>query len=447
MICKALSGNVPNSPDESQVEAEQAYTSWKNYLTSLFSEREGRGQSFLDKVETYLKPFFIQFFQDFFEVRWLEQSSNLTLSVNDRQNLQSSSFYQTHSEYIHTVFAQYVRDLESITGGRADLGNNGYRVLHHIVPRFDGGTDVMENRVGLHQYEHVLIHLFRYSWKSLSTDLNAFSSACLTNDQLLRRSSAEPTDAQLEARRKTTQDPNWQQTFGALGRANRGKPSITPSLKRAGSVAGQAFQWVNARARTNIFTWFLCTLPLGFKNTQSNEILWISPDPAPENHMVSKVAETLLTSPEHFQARGVQVLPERLSNLSQLFRGERMSMWNWSLDKIQVDGLLFSLQAEKLGLLRSFFADSVFLIFNSTAANFDPLKALLKTFYCSSTINSIGSEETFEKLFKVIQQFTTDYKTYLPKVVGNPTKASVLVELYKSCRTFDPNIGLNDVKP
>lgn len=419
LVCKSLANDAPNDND-----GERAYTSWKDHLIGMFSRRGDRGQSFLDKVETFLKPFFLQFF--------------LTLSPSDQQNLQNSSFYQTQAEHVHNLFAQYVRQLAASTQGRAELANTNYRVEHHIIPRFDGGTDELQNRVLLHQYEHGLIHLFHYSWKKLSTDLNAFSSACLTEDQLIQRSAVQPTATTLAARKKTTQKAIWQQTSGALGRARRGKSTTTPLLVNSGSVAGQAFQWVNARARTNIFTWFLCTLPLGFKNIQSNQVLWVPPDPNPENHTVSKVAETLLTSPEHIATGGVSVPQSRLSNLSQLFRGERSSMWNWSLDSMKVDDLIFSVQSGKLALLRSFFADSLYLVFNSNSTNFQSFKAQLKTFYCSSSSDNIGSVDMFEKLFQQIQQFATAYSTYLPKVVADQGKAAVFLELYKFCRvTFN----------
>lgn len=353
------------------------------------------------------------------------------MTNEQKEKFLNYDFYNQNSEKVHDLFVDYLRQLEEKTKGRSELNDTCYRVLHHIQPRFDGGLDDAPNRVLLHQYEHGLIHLFRYSWKKLSTDLNAFSSACLTDEQLERRQNLTPSEKTLQARERTTQNPEWQQTYGALGRQNRtGPPAVTPLLRRAGAIAGSKYQWQNARRRTDVFTWFLCTLTLGFKNSVNNIIVWVIPDSDPKKHTVVDIATFLFEHPVHIQTSAVDVPRDRRSNFSQLFRGTRQNMWNWSLYGIQLTHTELLFANLSLKHLRSFFADTFFNLFQGNVQNMDVLKANLKQHYFSQP-NMVLDDVVFENLFDLVQQFTEMYKSFFPELVTEWKTNSGLNDLFK----------------
>ena len=393
----------------------------------------------LAKVDSFLKPFFLEFYE--------------TLNENDQVLLLETQFYNKNPQTVHHMFVKQVQKVDEETGGLPELKNTVYRVLHHIQPRFDGGTDVLENRVLLHQYQHALIHLFRYAWKKLPRDFNAFSSACLTKDQLEKRSPSTPSEASLEARRKTVQNAEWQASAGARGRLNRtSPPAATPALRRSGSKAGKKYQWQNGRTRADVFVWFLCTLTLGFKNVVNQEVLWIPPDTDLKKHTVTDVCQALVSNPMHTETGGIGVIRTRLSNFSQLFRGERQIMWNWKLYGIQFlnTSFVFS-DTTTLETLRSFFADVFFDLLSSDSPNIQELKLKFKKYYLSSKVSyadtcvslrltkedNIGDDETFECLFEGILEFTQMYKAIFPEFEKNWVEDSPLVKLSKFCNNVN----------
>lgn len=429
-IIKSLLDDSTNSFLSPEQGKEQAYQVWKQHLLEVFSTRLNKRKLYIRKVEFFLKSFFLEFYEN------LPQTEQLLFL--------DLSFYNNNPKKVHDLFASYVQQLDQTTGGRPDLDNTRYRVLHHIQPRFEGGTDEIENRVLLHQHQHALIHLFRYSWKKISTDLNAFSSACLTNDQLKRRQSRVPTQSTIEARKKTTQNKEWQATFGAKGRMNRTKPpTVTALLRRSGSEAGNQYQWINARSRANIFSWFLCTLILGFQNIINTKVVYISPDSDPEKHTVTHIAKQLFSHPVHIETEGVDVPNSRLSNFSQIFRGERQSMWNWRFYCIQIEDIAFILTNTNLRNLRCFFADVFFCVSKSDVVNIPVLKFNLKNSYSFEfTKNNVDDEMdyeiVFEYLFESAKQFTEMYKSFFPEAVSSLSKNNVLSEL------FQYSNGVND---
>ncbi len=262
------------------------------------------------------------------------------------------SFYDQHAERIHDLFAEHVKNLDVRTGGRPELDATPFfRVLHHIIPRFDGGGDEESNRVTLHQYEHALIHLFRYSWKKDFKDLNAFSSACLTQDQIERRNRPVSQNS-LRAWEKTTRNPEWQKEFGSKGLAKRVPPVSSSLQRRKAAEAAKQTQWQNSRQRVNPFTWFLCDQELAFENVNnstqgSSTIVWIFPNQDPKQRTVTNIAEILTNHPIHNTTNSPIVAKEKFSNFAEIFRGERNMKWGWKFHALRIQNQTYLLKTSE----------------------------------------------------------------------------------------------------
>lgn len=382
------SGSLQPSP-----KSEQAYEAWITFLGKLFQTHSKRG-IFLEKVQTFLKPFFIEFYY------------NLTADLQDL--FCKASFYEAYPEKVHSLFVTYLKNLDNVTGGRPELDDTNLRVLHHIVPRFEDGSDELDNRVMLHQYEHALIHLFRYSWKKMIRDLNAFSSACLTNEQLERRNTSL-TGKTLEARLKTTLNPEWQKTVAAKGRENRGTPVISPLQRRKAAETGGKTQWRNARKRVQPFTWYLCEQSLAFQNVKDPQVVWMLPDDNPEKRTVASIAEKLTQHPIHVKTKSPTVSKNLLSNLAMIFRGERNVKWGWSFYAISIDGYTHSLRGTvALLTLKRAFA-TVFLSFYGQAAEQPDLKPRFL-----NRLESSFERSFLEVFFENVKTFSKTYEELVP---------------------------------
>nr|QJA13783.1 putative site-specific DNA endonuclease [Chaetophora sp. FACHB-2423] len=259
-------------------------------------------QEYFLKIDTFLKNRFCFFYK--------------SLSEQMQELLLSDKNYKQYSKTLYFYYASYLKTLDEDTGGRPELDNTPFRCLHHIVPKFDGGIETAENRCHMHQHEHTLIHLIRFSWTPNTKDLNAFSSCCLTEDQLKRRNYSQ-TEGSIRAQKQTTQNPEGQANVGKIGRLNRRPAIVSPLQRRASFLTGTKNQYGNSRKRVNAFTWWLCEQELSFRFNSTGEIASIKPSSEPKTRTVAQIAEQLLVI-----NTTIVVNRNAYSNLSIIFRGE-----------------------------------------------------------------------------------------------------------------------------
>jgi hypothetical protein len=308
---------------------EIAFSAFKTHMVEVFKtygKDKVKIQQYCDKMDVFLKNKFCIFYK------------------NSSQEIQglllSSKNYKQYSEILYFSYASYLKTLDNETGGRPELDNTPFRCLHHIIPKFAGGGETAENRCHIHQYEHALIHLFRFSWTPQTNDLNAFSSACLTKDQMERRNYSQ-TKGSIQARKKTTQNPEWQATQGRKGLLNRRPPIVSPLQRRANSLTGTKNQYGNSRKRANPFTWWLCEQELCFRFVSTGEIVCIKPNPDPKKRTVANIAEQLLGIAINTTTN---VNRNTYSNLSVIFRAERREKWGWSFHSIKINEETYLIQ-------------------------------------------------------------------------------------------------------
>lgn len=188
------------------LQEEEIFFRFKNQVEDVFKDEnieKSRIEDYLLKIESFLKiPFLIYF-------------RNLTKESINCLFAETDSFVKYAAD-VHQSYASFLKFLEKATGGRIEIQNIDFRVVHHILPKFAEGTNEESNRVLLHQYEHALIHFFCFLLFKNSWDLNAFSSACLTEEQVKRRNKGNLETQQI-ARKKTVLNPEWQATFGRKG--------------------------------------------------------------------------------------------------------------------------------------------------------------------------------------------------------------------------------------
>lgn len=371
----------------------------------MWPQNKRKSRDYLNKVRDFLKPFFEAFY--------------LSLEESIQERFLNPSFYQTRAEYVHSLFAEYVQTLDKTTGGRPELDAQAhFRVLHHIKPRFENGGDELENRVFLHQYEHALIHLLRYSWKKRSRDLNGFSSACLTEDQILRRN-LPTSQASQDAYAKTTRNPEWQASHGRKGRENRSTPVPSPLQRRKVAQVGEQTQWSNSRQRVIPFTWFLCSQVLAFKNDKSNTLVWISPPLDLQERTVTNIAKVLVQHPLHRETNSPEVLEKLYSNFAELFRGTRKMKWNWRFYALRLgDHETYSLHPvtdpSNFGQLQTAFATLFFALYQKRATV--DLQQL-KSSFCRE-FDADFTASFLEALFQSVDEFVQNYEEIVPVVTS-----------------------------
>lgn len=307
---------------------ELAFSAFKTHMIGVFKIYgidKTKLQEYCVKIDFFLKDKFCIFY--------------ISLSKEMQELLLSSKNYKQYSNTLYFSYASYLKTLDNNTGGRPELDNTPFRCLHHIIPKFDGGGETAENRCHMHQNEHALIHLFRFSWTSNTNDLNAFSSACLTEEQLKRRNYSQSLGS-VQARKQTTQNPEWQATFGKKGRLNRRKAIVSPLQSRVNSLTGTKNQYGNSRKRVNPFTWWLCDQELSFRFNSTGDIICIKPNSDPKKRTVAHIAEQLLNI-----NTTMAVNRNAYSNLSIIFRAETKEKWGWSFHSIKINTEMYFIQS------------------------------------------------------------------------------------------------------
>lgn len=409
-------------------EEEEVFLLFKNqvevFLQNLCIEKN-RIEEYLAKIEMFLKIPFVSFFR--------------SLSTPSQRFLLTANFFLEHAETVHDGFASFLKNIEQSTGGRSEILDTAFRVVHHIQPKFDGGTDEESNCVLLHQYEHALIHLFRFLCFKNSRDFNAFSSACLTVDQIQRRNKGT-LETQNIARQKTVLNPEWQATSGRKGversaELRRGKSNASALSRRANAETGRMFQFQNSRKRVHPWTWFLCELPLTFTNEKCREHIELVPHTNPTNRTVTYIVSTLKRM---FPQSSIPETSERYSNFAELFRFEKGSYWGWMLVGFQIDGLFFGFETlEKKKHFYAFFATLFYAFYRSHDGSLVPLtgeqKQLLKERLLSFFQPLLNcSCDDLSILYEEIEHFLEFYQENVP--VGSTANAKIVTDVHQGAK-------------
>jgi hypothetical protein len=352
----------------------------------------------------------------------------------------TDNFFIENASLLHENFAIFLKKMEHSTGGRSDIENSSFRVVHHIQPRFEGGTDDESNRVLLHQYEHALIHLLRFLWLQHSRDLNAFSSACLTPEQVERRNNGN-TETQQIAQEKTVLNPEWQATSGRKGvdrsaEIRRGKSNASALSRCASAETGRKFQFVNSRKRVHPWTWFLCEFPLTFTNSQFDKRIEIVPHAEAGKRTVTYLVSTLKRL---FPQSSIPETPERYSNFAEIFRFEKGMYWGWVLAGFQIDGVFFSFETiEKKKKFYAFFATLFYYFYRSSESSLVPL-TVEEQFLLKERMLSLFqplfnfSFDELSILYEEIQNFVEFYKECVP--VNSTANAKIVADFKRWAKT------------
>lgn len=322
------------------------------------------------------------------------------------------------------MFITYLsfRNVES--GGRRDLDKTFWKVEHHIIPRFAGGSNEQTNRISLHQYEHALVHLFRYlsfSPRANSKDFNAWSSACLTEQQISDRQNIQ-NQKRLQGYEKTTRNTEWQKIQGLKGIQNSaqsrtGRSTSSELQRRINSETGKQTQFLNSRKRVSPWTWFLCQQKLTFQNGEEN-ICTVNVSCPKQKQTVRHIVSYLKNQ---FPNCSIPEEEKRYSNFGALFRLEKQKMWNWSFVSIGIEvstdnfvEFPFETDSEKHSLYELF---CTFFYYLYSETKIDENSIFVFYDFCwnefSPKFSMFEKSEVF-LLFSTIRNFIAEYETIVP---------------------------------
>lgn len=358
------------------------------------------------------------------------------------------SFYKTHCAFLHEMFVEQLRAL-SRQANRSDMQSE-FRVFHHILPQFEGGTDAHENCVYLYQYEHSLVHLLRFLWKKNGKDLNAFSSACLTIEQVQKRGDFFNKNRE-KARDKTVRNTEWQEISGRKGieksveKRKNFPTEFSDDHHQKLSDAARKTQPKSIRSRISLWSRFLCTCKLTFQNIKTSEKFSFEQVDISENRTVVDIARSLK---EQFPNCGI---PEKNEwKFAELFRLEKSKKWGWTFFSLTVENsgqcfeILFSVFCTKGQLLHKLFLLLVYYIYGENNLYFSFSQNQKNLF--EKTVISIFSAETglsetaiFCIYHKMILFLEDSYKTFPTEKASNPE----IAEISKS--SFSPCISLSEI--
>ena len=348
------------------------------------------------------------------------------------------SFYTTQIAFLHEAFVEQLC-AESRKANRNDLQNE-FRVMHHIVPQFEGGTDASENCVFLHQYQHGLVHLFCFLWKKNSTDLNAFSSACLTQNQVEKRADFFNPKREL-AREKTVRNLEWQETFGRKGVENSVKkrkeflPYYSDTHRQNLAVAAKKTQPRAIAARISLWVRFLCQSKLTFQNVKTGEQVSFEQVGISENRTVVEIARALKQ-----QFPECAIPPTNGFKFAELFRLEKSQKWDWTFVSLTVEHSLqyfeipFSTFCRKGQGLHKLFLLLVYFIYRENNLSEKQKNSLQKKavlFFSKETgLPKAAVLCVYTKMFLFLEDF---YKTFPTEKASNPEVETIFKNSFSPC--------------
>lgn len=300
-------------------------------LILLYKSRLTRvGANTLEKMRQLLKP----------EIRlfmyWLlNQNVSLVNKKNHSFNLQDCHGYDLNAcqsmwsslsldsfKRIYKLYCTFVRKREN--EGEFLKNNTTFLTItsHHIIPRFDQGTDDVDNIISCNIYIHGIFHLIRFFISGDNRDKAGVNNSLRTLEELQSMHTNR-----LERQRE------------ALGSRSIGRPFVpgqapfltgtsTGAQIAAGRRVGLAHQEKNAFKRVKSLTRFMCSLTLVFKKRGSNETCTVFLGENVGSHQVQQVG-VYLSENSSFDA-----MPHQYHHLARLMRGVDKTRFGWYIETV-----------------------------------------------------------------------------------------------------------------
>lgn len=200
---------------------------------------------------------------------------------------------------------------------------------HHILPLSLGGSKKEpSNRVSVSIYTHGLAHAIRFLWSNHSTDLSGLYNGCRTLDEIL-----VANKNRAKGSIHTTKNPEWQQTAGKRGLANKEQSVVTAANRAAGVIAGKKYQKTNSKSRVNPLTWFMSTVAIEFYNTMTSDSVIVQPNK--DYYDCNSTVFVKQLNAKVFND-SLQKAPQQLS---KLLSNTNKTVQNWSIRNIVFDDL------------------------------------------------------------------------------------------------------------
>jgi hypothetical protein len=114
-----------------------------------------------------------------------------------------------------------------------------YLEKHHIIPRFQGGSEAVENLIYLTPEDHTLAHFFRYLEYGKNEDATAVVFRCGYNEQA-RRLRQKNTLEKMKQEKKGRWDSRLQSELGRKG-GSKGGSANTPAQFNARQAVGKEY--------------------------------------------------------------------------------------------------------------------------------------------------------------------------------------------------------------
>jgi hypothetical protein len=267
---------------------------------------------------TLLEPNFNNFVQSKQFISWNTQVS-LNLSIKDNWlKLTNEQFIQ-----LYAVFIAWLRELET-----QNLGEQNYE-LHHILPKFEQGTNDLTNLVDCSALNHSLAHTLRFLFSQNRGDLFGAVSAGVLKETRLNRMQSQKVQEMYD---RTTRNPEWQKTHGAKGLANRKKPQMRPRQRALVSEAAKKTQSTNSKYRVSPVTWFMSSLTL----------IWANHEKPNEEFQTTGASDFLNCNAAAVTRQLISyIFNEKLENspslMSSVLAGEGQSRYGWYLTKVRFE--------------------------------------------------------------------------------------------------------------
>lgn len=254
------------------------------------------------------RPFLVNFFEVFHRDVGLGKYVNINAANSPGGDVQLTVnwftfpfevFYNTVTEHLFTI--QNTRTDYKV--------NKKMFVVHHILPKNEGGGEELSNKVLLHICEHGSVHLIRWLYTGSSRDLGAFTSNIRDEDSII-----------LQRERRAANPP--QLVIPPPPPANRPKPQVTARVIQHSTEIGKQYQ-TNSRVRVKPFTWFIsCQTILMQHSTKITYTHVPDPDILNPVNTASAIGRQLaLLTPNTSLAKQPQVISQVLDNTDKSRQG------------------------------------------------------------------------------------------------------------------------------
>lgn len=222
-------------------------------------------------------------------------------------NFSTNSPFRPYKQDIYEMFIEQHKSKKYPSGTRLEK--------HHILPRFQKGTDDPDNILSLSIKDHTLAHFYRYLAYSQRGDKVAYTMRQNQTEDTARNRSMLAVEAN-KADKKLFWDPDWQSLQGTKG----------------GKVAGKKNTLAQQQARSQVGKIYGPKVGISNQSTKlkallQNTITW--------RHRSGKIVTT--NPSESFQAICNVLnsnIPGEIRNSSsfrKVLDGQRKQMYNWEI--------------------------------------------------------------------------------------------------------------------